>query len=201
MPSLGLLRTVFSSRVTHGGLGSALLTDPRTPPLISRKESISHPEVWQSTVQPCQLGSRAPPTFILHKLASILSCSTILRACPMLIVLFTGVSPFILEKRDSSEHDRGPCTVSAEGPLLISLYEAGSYAPVFYFPLIPNLQWSFPPLSSKAEEMERWDEKLPKLLQGLGLRSLNILMIQGLQLSSSVCCQLGKPQLETGAPP
>lgn len=130
--------TVFSSRVTHGGLGSALLTDPRTPPLISRKESISHPEVWQSTVQPCQLGSRAPPTFILHKLASILSCSTILRACPMLIVLFTGVSPFILEKRDSSEHDGGPCTVSAEGPPLISLYEAGHMLPYFTSLLSPT---------------------------------------------------------------
>lgn len=30
-----------------------------------------------------------------HMLASILSCSTILRACPMLMVLLTGVSPFM----------------------------------------------------------------------------------------------------------
>lgn len=34
-------------------------------------------------------------TFIRHMLASILSCSTILRACPMLMVLLTGVSPFM----------------------------------------------------------------------------------------------------------
>jgi hypothetical protein len=46
------------------------------------------------------MGARVPPTFIRHRLASILSCSTILRACPILIVLFTGVSPFILEKRE-----------------------------------------------------------------------------------------------------
>lgn len=43
------------------------------------------------------MGARIAPTFIRHKLASILSCSTILRAWPILIVLLTGVSPFILE--------------------------------------------------------------------------------------------------------
>lgn len=35
-------------------------------------------------------------TFILQKLASIFSCSTSFLAWPTLMVLFTGVSPFIL---------------------------------------------------------------------------------------------------------
>lgn len=52
------------------------------------------------------MGVRVAPTFIRHKLASILSCSTILRAWPILIVLFTGVSPFILEERQTTQYSQ-----------------------------------------------------------------------------------------------
>lgn len=163
IPSITFLKTVFSSLIPHRGLGTSLLTEPGSPPLISgsqEKKSIPYPEVWEPTAQLGQLiGSRVPPTFIRHKLASILSCSTILRACPILIVLFTGVSPFILEKREGQLSMIEPCTISTEGPppcsLLKNLYKAGSCAPMFSS-LYPHLPvWPFPSLSSSAEEMER----------------------------------------------
>lgn len=178
--SLPLRQSSSSFLIPHRGLRSPLLIEPGTPSLISGSEavgeSIFYPEVWEHTAQPGQLmGLRVPPTFILHKLASILSCSTILRACPILIVLFTGVSPFILEKREGSSEQS-----QLQAPSMLThpaLMRPRPYAPIFCF-LIPILQGTFPSPSSSAEEMERgWDEMLPKLTQSLGHRSLNIQII------------------------
>ena len=163
----------------------AFLTDAKTPSMISRsqwkKASLSLRFRHLGTA--CQLmGSRAPPTFIRHKLASILSCSTILRACPILIVLFTGVSPFILEKRDSSERARGPCTISAEGPVaplrLINHCKARSYTLIFYSPLIPNLPGLFhlpvPHLRKRRSGM-----RFSQTPTRPGLQTSNIWMTEG----------------------
>lgn len=67
-------------------------------------------------------------TLILHMLASILSCSTSFRACPMLIVLFTGVSPFmVLLSRfragngDSPSGKRSPVSSPCQGLFALSL--------------------------------------------------------------------------------
>lgn len=46
-------------------------------------------------------------TFILQKLASIFSCSTSFLAWPTLMVLFTGVSPFILATNTATIRLRG----------------------------------------------------------------------------------------------
>ena len=42
-------------------------------------------------------------TLMRQKLASIFSCSTSFRACPTLMVLFTGVSPFILSRNTQTK--------------------------------------------------------------------------------------------------
>lgn len=81
------------------------------------------------------MGARVAPTFIRHRLASILSCSTILRAWPILIVLFTGVSPFILEEG----HDP---VLSAEA-LSASTATRLGLCPIFCPHIISTLQWPF----------------------------------------------------------
>lgn len=79
---------------------------------------------------------------IRHKLASIFSCSTILRACPMLMVLFTGVSPFILEKRQRGAWP-GPL------PILLALRPCQPVVPP------PFLQCPLPiPIVPKRENEE-----------------------------------------------
>lgn len=186
IPSVTFLKTVFSSLIPHRGLGTSLLTEPGSPPLISgsqEKKSISYPEVWEPTAQLGQLmGSRVPPTFIRHKLASILSCSTILRACPILIVLFTGVSPFILKKREGQlSMIEGPAQSQLKAPLHIhssKTFTRLDHVPRCFPLFIPIFQCGLShPCLPQLRKWRGWDEMLPRLPYGLGHRSSYVQMM------------------------